>query len=210
MGHNDVSETLLTGMEAALDMWAARFSGAQHPLYWVLRGKIAAQNGGTSSEATVSAPAVIRSDVEGKLAADAEYWSNIRYANLDRATQLWGVVVNAVRVAADSPVAADVQKRVFDYQSESLVAFFRSARERMEVADQLFHCFKPMPAPECQALAALLNVHVDARFDREFMCRLVRLLDAEGPLSQEESAALDTLTNTSLVGAAFRGLRGQA
>jgi hypothetical protein len=42
------------------------------------------------------------------------------------------------------------------------------------------------------------------------MLRLVRLLDAEGPLNDEESAALNTLSNTALVDAAFRGLRGQA
>jgi hypothetical protein len=211
MAHNDVSESLLSGFESALDNWASRFDGERDSLYWVLRVKVAETNGGPGRHSVLAAVADdLKRDVHDHLEADAKYWDNVRYANLDRVTQLWGVVVNSVRVAANSHMATDVQKKVFAYPVESLVAFFRSARERMEVADQLFHCFKPMPAPECQTLAALLNVHAVARLDAEILTRLVRLLDDEGPLTDEESAALDTLANTGLVDAAFRGLRGEA
>jgi len=209
MAHNDVSETLLEGMSVALDVWANRFDGEANSLYWVLRIKTAETDGSAGATAVLGAvPAQVRDQVTEHLRADAEYWDNVRYANLDRVTQLWGVVVNTARVAANSPVATDEQKRVFDYGAASLFTLVRSARERMDVADQLYHCFKPMPAPECQALAALLNVHIDAPLDESLMCRLVRLLDAEGPLSDEESADLDTLANTGLVAAAFRGSRG--
>ncbi len=80
----------------------------------------------------------------------------------------------------------------------------------MEVADALYHAVKAMPAPECQALAALLNVHVDARIDATTMVRLVRLLDHEGPVSPEETEALASISNTHLVDAAFSGLRAHA
>jgi len=209
MAHNDVSESLLEGMSTALDIWADRFQGEGDSLYWVLRIKTAETTGDSGAASILgSVPGDVREQVSELLRADSDYWDNIRYANLDRVTQLWGVVVNSLRVAADSPMATDVQKQVFDYAAESLLAFFRCARERMEVADQLYHCFKPMPAPECQALAALLNVHIDAPLDVSLMCRLVRLLDGEGPLTDEESADLDTLANTGLVAAAFRGMRG--
>jgi hypothetical protein len=198
-------------METALDIWAARFDGENDALYWVLRVKAAQTSGGAGGSGVYALiPAAVKDDVTEHLTADRRYWDNVRYANLDRVTQLWGVIVNAVRVAAESHMATDGQKQVFAYPVESLVAFFRSARERMEVADQLYHCFKPMPAPECQALAALLNVHIDAALDAALLRRLVRLLDDEGPLSESESADLDTLANTSLVDAAFRGLRGSA
>jgi hypothetical protein len=59
-------------------------------------------------------------------------------------------------------------------------------------------------------MAALLNVHVDARLDETIMCRVVRLLDHEGPMTPEETNALQALSNTSLVDATFRGLRGSA
>jgi hypothetical protein len=211
MAHTDVSGTLLDALEKALDVWAERFAGEQDPLYWVLRVKAAESHGGpTRTTVLARAPETVRQLARDRLKADARYWDNVRYANLDRVTQLWGVIVNAVRVAAESPMATSGQKQVFAYPPGSLLAFFRAARERMEVADQLYHCFKPMPAPECQALAALLNVHVDARLDVDLMCRLVRLLDGEGPLTDAEAAVLDNLSNTGLVDAAFRGLRGHA
>ena len=119
-------------------------------------------------------------------------------------------VVNGLRVSAASDRATDTQKDVFAYEDTSLLNFLRAARERMEVADQLYHAFKAMPAPECQALAALLNVHVDVPLDVETMCRLVRLLDHEGPMSDEEREYLTSLSKTSLVNAAFSGLRGNA
>ncbi len=209
MGHNDVSEILLSGLSTALDIWQSRFDGESDALYWVLRAKAADTNGIPGSPRVLAdVPAELRSRVNEAMAADRKYWDNVRYANLDRVTQLWGVVVNAVRVAADSPMATDGQRAVFKFPAESIVDFFRSCRERMEIADALFHAFKPMPAPECQALAALLNVHVDAPLDVPLMKRIVLLLDDEGPLSEQESADLATLSNTDLVSAAFRGLRG--
>ena len=207
----DVSQALLDGMTEALDQWA-ELGGERESLYWVLRAKAAEANGSPAgSVGTVAGvPAELRNEVERHLSRMARYWDNIRYAGLDRVTQLWGTVVNAVRVAAGSDAVTPKQREVFDFDKSSIVAFLRSARARMRVADQLYHAFKPMPAPECQALAALLNVHIDAQLDESSMCRLVRLLDAEGPLSDEESADLASLTNTALVDAAFRGLRGQA
>lgn len=204
-----VSEALLEGMTATLDVWADRFDGESDAFYWVLRAKAAESNGGPA-HVIARVPSQLRDDVTRRLGAMASYWDNIRYATLDRVTQLWGTVVNAVRVAAESEMATERQRKVFDIPLPSLVAFFRAARERMEVADGLYHAFKPMPAPECQALAALLNVHVEAPLDADLLCRLVRLLDAEGPLTEDESEALATLSNTALVNSAFRGLRSRA
>ena len=67
----------------------------------------------------------------------AAYWGDVRYAALEPVTQLWGTVVNAVRVAAQSGRATEVQKRVFEFPIVALVRFFQAARERMEVADSL-------------------------------------------------------------------------
>ncbi len=78
------------------------------------------------------------------------------------------------------------------------------------MADGLYHVFRAMPAPECQAIAALLNVHVDAILDEAVMCRIVRLLDHEGPMTPEETRDLASLTNTDLVYATFSGWRGNA
>ena len=203
----DTSKILFEGMRDTLDAWAARFGGEKQQLYWLLRTKVDEIGGGRR-------PATVPKDLAAALATlrqrtDA-YWGDVRYASLEPVTQLWGTIVNAVRVAAQSSRATEGQKRLFDYDPSSLVTFFHAARDRMEVADALYHAFKAMPAPECQALAALLNVHVDARLDATTMIRLVRLLDHEGPMSPEETEALASISNTHLVDAAFSGLRAHA
>lgn len=213
MGLTDVSEILLTGMKTALETWKGRLNGSPDTLYWVLRLNLAETGlgeGETPTQVRSQLPEELRITIDKRYAAAAAYWDDVRYASLEPVTQLWGTVVNGLRVVAGSDRATDTQKQVFDYENTSLLNFLRAARERMEVADQLYHAFKAMPAPECQALAALLNVHVDVPLEIETMCRLVRLLDHEGPMSDEEHEYLASLTNTRLLDATFRGLRGNA
>jgi hypothetical protein len=213
MRHTDTSEILLRGLRTTLDLWSNRLNGDNDALFWVLRMQLAETGlhpGVSIGDLAAKIPAEGRDAVLKRFRVCTAYFDDVRYAALEPVTQLWGTVVNGLRVAADSNRATLVQKDVFQFSAESLVAFFRAARERMEVADELYHCFKAMPAPECQALAALLNVHVDAILDVETMRRLVRLLDHEGPMSEEEQADLQSLSTTHLVDAAFRGLRVRA
>jgi hypothetical protein len=203
----DTSKILFQGMRDTLDAWQARFGGESQLLYWLLRAKVDEIGGGRRA---VQAPQDLAATVSTLRQRTDAYWGDVRYASLEPVTQLWGTIVNAVRVAAQSSRATEGQKRLFDFDSQSLVTFFHAARDRMEVADTLYHAFKAMPAPECQALAALLNVHVDARLDATTMIRLVRLLDHEGPMSPEETEALASISNTHLVDAAFSGLRAHA
>jgi len=210
MGLTDTSEVLLNGMKAALGCWQ-KVGGEQQPLYWVLRLKMADNqlaDGMLVEDIQPTIPDSIRDTTIERFRTGRRYWDDIRYSTLEPVTQLWGTIVNTARVVADSDRVTNGQKKVFDYPAESLLEFFRSARERMEVADELYHVFKAMPAPECQALAALLNVHVDARLEVDTMRRLVRLLDHEGPMTPEEQDDLSSISNTSLVSATFTGLRG--
>lgn len=206
----DTSLILFDGMQSALDCWAARFQGERDLLYWLLRATVDEIATGDASHQVGRVPDDLREALVARRLATSAYWGDVRYTTLEPVTQLWGTVVNAVRVAAQSGRATEVQKRVFEFPAVSLVRFFQGARDRMDVADSLYHAFKAMPAPECQALAALLNVHVDARLDVPTMVRLVRLLDHEGPMSREETEALASISNTHLVDAAFSGLRAHA
>ena len=204
----DTSKILLDGAQAVLSQWSSRPSSQRDPLYWVLKLQLAEITGDDPGRVLRAVPDDSRDDVVKRRAQVREYFDDVRYVALEPVVALWGTVVNSLRVAANTDRATDVQKRVFAFSRESVLAFFHCARERMEIADSLYHAYKAMPAPECQALAALLNVHVDARLDVDAMCRLVRLLDHEGPMSAEEARTLSALTNTSLVDATFRGLRG--
>ncbi len=211
--HTDTSEILLRAMRDALDAWARKQDGDPDELYWVLRMELSEtglSEGTTMRDVVAGIPEKMRGRVEGIFQRTRDYWQDVRYASLEPVTQLWGTVVNAVRAVAGSDRSTDVQQKVFDYPAEQLLGFFRACRERMEVADELYHVYKAMPAPECQALAALLNVHVNAPLDADTMCRLVRLLDHEGPMSDSEHQDLAALSNTSLVSASFRGLRYDA
>jgi hypothetical protein len=211
----DASEVLLRGIQSALDGWAARAGNNVDPLYWVLRLQLA-ETGlePTASVGDVAArvPADQRDAVVRTFKAASAYFDDIRYVSLEPVTQVWGTVVNALRVAAKSNRATPVQRQVFVFSPESLVRLLVALRSDKGVADDLYHVYKAMPAPECQALAALLNVDNgagEAVLDLETMMRLIRLLDHEGPMSDEEQSDLASLSRTQLVSAAFSGLRSR-
>ncbi len=217
----DTSDVLLEGLRGALDRWAAKDGKDVAPLYWVLRLQLAETGldaGVSTSDVTTRIPGELRDDVHRTFRAATSYFDDVRYTALAPVTQVWGTVVNALRVASDSNRATLVQRQVFGFPATSVVKLFRALRADLDMADALHRAFKAMPAPECQALAALLQVDLDrspsrsngdSELDTETMVRLVRLLDHEGPMSPEEQAYLQSLTPAALVDAAFIGLRGR-
>jgi hypothetical protein len=198
------SEVLKNGIGRVLDTWRDRFGGADDPLQWVLRSKLA-DAGGARPEPV---PAAMSAEVARSASAIGAYFDNVRYALLDPLTMVWGTLTNALRVAAGVDSVTDAQRATFSFPAESLAAFFRAAHHDLKVADALWHAFKPMPAADCQVLAALFNVHMDARLDGNTVVSLVRVLGNEGPLTSQEEQALGTLKNTGLAHAPFRGTRG--
>jgi hypothetical protein len=211
MGLTNTAELLHDSMSAILDTWEQKHGGESQPLFWLLRAQAVELRGEdvTAVLRAITDP-VVQADVTKLLTLSAEYWADVRYSSLEPVTKLWGTVVNSLRVAAETGRATERQRSVFDFDASAVLSFFRAASDRMEIADGLYHVFRAMPAPECQAMAALLNVHVDARLDETLMCRIARLLDSEGPMSQEENSDLASLSNTELVHATFSGLRGSA
>lgn len=211
MALTNTSQLLHDNMTTILGVWFTKYDGANRPLYWLLRAQ-EADISGRDVDAVLAqiADPEVKADVKTLVKLSAEYWADVRYTSLEPVTKLWGTVVNSMRVAAKSDRVTEAQQKVFDFSPSSVLAFFQAAWDRMEVADGLYHLFRAMPAPECQAMAALLNVHVDAVLDENTMCRIVRLLDHEGPMSSEENRDLTSLSTTDLVYATFSGLRGNA
>lgn len=214
----DASEVLLRGIRSALDIWASRAGNTVDPLYWVLRLQLAEtglEPGASVGDVASRVPSEQRESVVRTFKAASTYFDDIRYVSLEPVTQVWGTVVNALRAAAGSNRATPVQRQVFQFSPESLVRLFVALRSDKTVADDLYHAYKAMPAPECQALAALLNVENgvdnggDVGLDADTMMRLIRLLDHEGPMSAEEQSDLASLSRTQLVSAAFSGLRSR-
>lgn len=218
----DTPNVLLQGLRAGLDRWAARDGNTVDTLYWVLRLQLAETglDPGTSPiDVLARVPDDRRDDVQKAFRATTSYFDDIRYASLAPIAQVWGTVINAVRVVADSSRATAASREVFTFSADSVTKLFRALRAEVTIADACHNAFQAMPAPECQALAALLNVDLDrspgrsgvgeSELDAEIMVRLVRLLDHEGPMSADEQAYLASLAPTSLVDAAFSGLRSR-
>ena len=217
----DTSELLLKGLRAGLDRWAARDGSSAETLYWVLRMQLAEtglETGASPGDVLARAPAESREEIQRSFRAATGYFDDIRYAALSPVAQVWGTVVNSLRVAADSNRATPGQRQVFAYPAATVAKLFRALRADIQLADAMHRAFRAMPAPECQTVAALLNVDLDrspnrsngeSELDADTLVRLVRLLDHEGPMSPEEQAYLTSLTPTSLVDAAFAGLRSR-
>tara|TARA_R110002096_G_scaffold143328_2_gene299147 strand:- start:3070 stop:3705 length:636 start_codon:yes stop_codon:yes gene_type:complete len=211
MALTNTSQLLHDSMTAILTTWLSKYGGASRPLYWLLRAQeVEIRGGDVAAVLGEIADEEVKENVGKLLALSAEYWADVRYVSLEPVTKLWGTIVNSLRVAAKSGRATESQQAVFDFTPTSVLEFFQASWDRMDVADGLYHLFRAMPAPECQAMAALLNVHVDAILDEAAMCRIVRLLDLEGPMSPEENRDLAALSNTDLVYATFSGQRGNA
>jgi hypothetical protein len=217
----DASDLLLKGLRAGLDRWASREGNTAETLYWVLRTQLAETGldaGSTPGDGMTRLPDAPRDAAPRASRAATANFDDIRYAALAPVAQVWGTVVNAMRVASDSNRATAVQKQVFAFTPASVAKLFRALRGDIELADQMHRTFRAMPTPECQAVAALLNVDlnrsphrsgVENELDAETMVRLVRLLDHEGPMSDEEQQYLASLTPQTLVDAAFSGLRSR-
>ncbi len=203
------SEVLRSGIARVLEIWRDRFSGADDPLYWALRLKLADADGADDCHAIArQVPSELSTEVLGAHREVNAYFDNVRYALLDPTTQVWGTLANVLRVAAGVDSVTERQRATFSFPAESLATFFSAAHHDTKIAESLWQAFKPMPAADCQTLAALFNVNLDVKLDGPTVVSIVRVLGNEGPLTSEESAAFATLKNTGLVNAAFRGLRG--
>jgi hypothetical protein len=202
----ETSEVLRTGLVRILDLWREREGGAQDPLQGVLRLQLAAATGQRARAGDEPATA----DVARAYDAIRRYYDNVRYALLNPMAMVWGTVANALRVAAAIDNVTPIQRAVFAFKADSLAALFRAAHDEPGITESLWRAFRPMPAADCQTLAALLDPHMDARLDGPTVVALVRVLGNEGPLTTEESEAIATLKSTGLISAAFAGSRGHA
>lgn len=201
-----VSIVLADGLAKTLDTWREKLGGEDELLYWALTLKLAQCRGGTQA-VLASVPAHLSAEILRIHRSINQYFDNVRYALMDPLTQVWGTLVNALRVAAGVPSVTDAQKRTFQFPVKSLVTFFRAAHQQPPVCEQLHGAFKPMPAPDCQMLAALLDVNLEFATGEHSLLKLVQLLSAEGPLTAEESEAFAVLSQSGLIGAAFKGMR---
>jgi hypothetical protein len=203
-------DVLRKGIVRVLDVWRQRFGGADDALYWVLRLELADPDGPADrGEVLRQVPPSLAERVARSAREIDAYFDNVRYILLDPTTKVWGTLTNALRVAAGVDSVTEPQRATFDFPMASAAMFFRAAHSDARLAGGLSNAFKPMPAADCQTLAALFNPNLAVTIDAATVLAIVRLLGNEGPLTHEESAAFATLRDTGLVHAAFRGARGQ-
>jgi hypothetical protein len=206
MPSTELSEVLRSGLARMLDLWRDNEGGAGDPLQGVLRLQLASASGGIGSGRAADADAEIARAHQ----SIQRYFDNVRYALLNPVAMVWGTVTNALRVAAGVDSVTPSQQAAFAFSADSLAALLRAAHGEPGLAEALWRAFRPMPAADCQTLAALLDPHLDARLDGPTVIALVRVLGNEGPLTHEEAQALATLRRTGLISAAFAGIRGGA
>jgi hypothetical protein len=204
MPSTELSEVLRNGLARILDHWRDTEGGAGDPLHGVLRLQLATITG--------RRPPADEIDAEVARAHDTiqRYFDNVRYALLNPVAMVWGTVSNALRVAAAVDSVTAAQRAAFGFSADSVAAFLRAAHSEPGLAEALWRAFRPMPAADCQTLAALLDPHLDVRLDGPTVVALVRVIGNEGPLTRDEAEAIATLRSTGLISAAFVGTRGGA
>jgi hypothetical protein len=195
------TDVLRAGIARTLEIWRERLGGARDPLCGVLAQQLADSLGGPRPELTP--------EVRRAYDAVRGYYDNVRYALLDPVAMIWGTVANALRVAAGIESVTPAQRAVFAFEPESLARFFRAGHVDVAIAEQLWRAFRPMPAADCQTLAALFNPHMDARIEPHTLLAVVRVLGNEGPLTSEEARASTILQSAGLISPAFAGIRGR-
>jgi hypothetical protein len=195
---NDSTHVLRAGLARILETWRARFDGERDLLQGVLREQLA-----DLGEAPAGQP-----PLEVRRAHDAirGYFDNVRYTLLSPTARIWGTLTNALRVAAGVESVTPTQRTAFGFTAASLAGFFRAAQHDLALAGSLREVFRPMPAADCQTLAALFELH--GPIDGATVVAVTRVLGNEGPLTSEEAGALATLRSTGLIGVAFAGIRG--
>ena len=198
MNAQDTSHVLRIGLTRVLEIWRTRFEGERDLLQGVLAEQLADITGTPS-------PGPASDEVSRHHAIIRAYFDNVRYALLSPTARVWGTLTNAMRVAAKIDSVTATQARVFGFAPESLASFFRAAQHDGSLAASLRDAFRPMPAADCQTLAALFDIH--APVDGASVIAVIRVLGNEGPLTSEEAEAISTLRATGLVGAAFAGIR---
>jgi hypothetical protein len=196
---NQTSLILSGGLAEILATWAARHGGEEDVFFWLARLELARATGHDERE-LARVPAALRDEVARRHRAIVAYWDNVRYALLDPLAAVWGTVINGLRVACHVRSVTPEQARVFAVPIDSVVTLLRAAHST-SASERLYDAFRPMPAPDCQALAALF--HPNARLDESGVVNLMRLLSAEGPVTQEESEALAVFNAAGLTQAAY-------
>jgi len=195
---NDSTHILRAGLARILEIWRTRFDGERDLLQGVLREQLADLGAGP-----VGSPSP---EVRRQHDATRAYFDNVRYTLLSPTARIWGTVTNALRVAADVENVTATQRAVFSFTPASLAGFFQAAQHEPALASSLREAFRPMPAADCQTLAALFELH--GPIDGATVVAVTRVLGNEGPLTREEANALATLRSTGLIGVAFAGIRG--
>jgi hypothetical protein len=195
---NQTSLILSNGLAEILASWA----GDRDLFYWIARLELARAEGRNDAELG-KVPAELREEVGLRHKEIGAYWDNVRYALLDPMAAVWGTVINALRVASGVGSVTPEQKRVFGVPMESLLKLLRAAHGSA-ANEKLYDAFRPMPAPDCQALAALF--HPNARLDEKGIVGLMKVLSAEGPITVAESEAIAVFSAAGLarVGASRR------
>ena len=194
---NQTSLILSNGLAEILALWA----GERDPFFWLIRLELARAEGRNDAE-LAKVPSELRARSRGGTRR-SRLLDNVRYALLDPMAAVWGTVINALRVASGVGSVTPEQKRVFDARMESLLELLRAAHGS-SANEKLYDAFRPMPAPDCQALAALF--HPNARLDEKGIVGLMKVLSAEGPITVAESEAIAVFSAAGLarVGASRR------
>ena len=117
--------------------------------------------------------------VEAKVSAIQRYFRNPRYIGLEHPTRIWGVIVNSIKVAGNSPNVTKEQIELFTFPDKEVVQYFQDLicdRGMCEVVNKACN----QPSSDIRILGAVVMA---SELNLELLKAIVAFFGEEGPTS---------------------------
>ena len=121
---------------------------------------------------------VLKRHVEKKIRDINGYFRNVRFTGLSRTTALWGVVINALKVAGESKNVTDLQKEIFSFPEKEVLEFFQLLIQNAPLCREI-HKACDQASSDLRTLGAVVMA---LQLDEKTLTAIVQFFNDEGPV----------------------------
>lgn len=121
---------------------------------------------------------VLKRAVEKKVGDINRYFRNVRFTGLSRTTALWGVLINALKVAGESKNVTNLQKEIFSFPEKEVLEFFQLLIQNTPLCREI-HKACDQPSSDLRTLGAVVMA---TQLTEANLTAIVQFINDEGPI----------------------------